>query len=224
LTEVALAAIPDEYEDDRKWGGTKKVWDGLHMRMEGLELKTKRRWKEANHGTWKKYKVTMVDPDRNLRTEISQLRQLGPGRIAFQLGMAAKVHAFARLEEWRRGIRLISISADADADVELDVAFEMTTALDAAKMPPDLVLKPVATAADLRLKQFKLKRVSKANGPIIRELGDGLEDILRRRLAHRRQELTEKINKAIAKNSDDLRLSIHDLVKDQWLGADSDSP
>lgn len=221
LTEVALATIPSEYEDERKWGQTKKVWDGLHVHMDGLEVKTKRRWKEVKHGTWKKYRVSLIDPDQHLKASISHLRQIGPGRIAFQLSLAAKVDAYARLQEWRRGLRLMSISADAVADIELDVAFEMTTELDASQFPPDLVLKPVATAADLRLVQFKLKRVSKADGPIIRELGDGLEDVLRKRLADKRDKLTEKINKAIAKNSDELRLSLHDLVKQRWSGAES---
>jgi hypothetical protein len=219
LTEIALTAIPHGYEDTRKWGKTKMVWDGLHVRMEGLELKTKRRWKEVNQGTWKKYEVTLVEPDKHLALEIEHLRQIGPGRIAFQLSLAAKLQAHARLEEWQRGLRLLSISADAAADVELDVAFEMTTELDASKLPPDLVLKPVATAADVRLVQFKLQRVSKAHGPIIRELGDGLEDILQHHLADRRDELTKKINISIAKNSDALRLSLHDLIKHPWLGA-----
>jgi hypothetical protein len=186
--------------------------------MNGLEVKTKRKWKEVNHGTWKKYRLTLIDPDQHLQARIAHLRQTGPGRIAFQLSLAAKIDAYARLQEWRRGLRLLSISADAVADIELDVALEMTTELDATKLPPDLVLQPTATAAELRLVQFKLKRVSKADGPIIRELGDGLEDVLRNRLAANRDKLTAKINKALAKNPDALRLSLHDLVKQRWWG------
>jgi hypothetical protein len=212
LMQLVLENVPHEYENTKNWGGTREVFDGLHIRTDGLRIRTKRKKKTANHGTWKKYSITLVDPQENLRVRITDLREDAPGHVVFRLLLTAKLEAFGRLQEWNRGIRLFSISADALADVDLSLLCRMTTELDAKHLPPDILLKPEVTEAQLRLRSFRLKRVSKADGPVIRELGDGVADIVRKKLAEKNTELVAKINRQIAKREEDLRLSMRELV------------
>jgi hypothetical protein len=220
LRDIAIAAIPLEYENDKQWGKTKEVWNGVHLKMDGLKLKTQRKRKEVNQGTWKRQRISLVEPDKNLHIQIGELQELAPGRAAFQLTMSAKLDLFAQRQEWQRDIRLYSISAEATADVDLTVDFEMTTELDLDKMPPDLILQPEAKKAELRLGQFKLHRISKADGPIVREFGDGLEGIFRRYLTDNQDKLTEKLNKAITKNQDKMRVSVTEMVRPKWMSSE----
>lgn len=217
LRDLAIAAIPLEFSHDKQWGKTKEVWDGVHVQMDGLKLKTHRKRKEVRHGTWKKYRIQLVEPEKNLQIQIGELKEVAPGRAAFPLSINAKLNLFAQRQEWQRDVRLYSISAEATADVDLTVDFEMTTGLDLDNLPPDLILRPEAKSADLRLREFKLHRISKADGPLVRELGDGLEGFFRRYLADNQQELTDKLNRAIAKNQHKLRISLADVVKPKWL-------
>ena len=47
LREIALASIPESYENTKHWGQTKRMWDGVHLSLDGLRLKTKRRYRKG---------------------------------------------------------------------------------------------------------------------------------------------------------------------------------
>ncbi len=222
LTKLVLAAIPREYENDKKWGTTKEVWDGVKVRVDGLKIKTKRRWKTVRHGTWKRYRVTLVDPEERLTVKVDDLRTSDAGVTSCDLTLAARANIYGRLQEWRHDIRLLSVSTEAWADVLLKLKCEVSTSLDIERLPPDILFHPVVKDAQLKLVQFKLQRISHADGPIVRELGDGLEDLFRIYLDEHNAEITRKINRQIEKEQDNLRLSIHDLIKNKWLGKADD--
>ncbi len=218
LTNLVMALLPSEFEDAKKWGNTRKRWNGVKVRMDGLQIRTHKRWKEVNHGTWKRYHIALVDPEKHLLVKITDWQQRGVGTVGFQLNLAARVRFVGRRQEWKNGVRLYSVSAEGIADLRLTLGMQVGTRMDATRIPPDVILQPVAESAEARLVQFKLHRISKADGPIVREFGDGLEKILRKKLAEKNAKLVEKINQQFEKHEDDLRLSISDLVKNRWLG------
>ncbi len=146
LKSLVQELLPEEYVDDRKWGRTRERWDGLKVRVEGLEVHTKRRWKEVNHGTWKKYRISLVDPDEYLTINIVRVQRLGPGRLACDLHIASRLDLYGRVQEWNNGVRLVSISAEATADVTMDLSLEVATSLDASKFPPDVIVAPQVRA------------------------------------------------------------------------------
>jgi hypothetical protein len=217
LKSIIVEVLPAEFEETKKWGGTKRVWDGLHMRMDGLQLRTKRRWKEVNHGTWKKHKVTLVDPDQFLRAKVSNIQRESLGKLSFDLLLAARMDVYGRLQEWQRGVRLFSISADATADVEIDTHFTVETKLDGSKIPLGVIIKPRVETAEVRLLDFDLHRISKADGPVVDELGDSLKRNVRKELAKDGDKIVQKINRQLEKKEDDLHLSVQDLIKNKWL-------
>lgn len=218
LTTLLLNQLPENYQDTKKWGKTRKRWDGLHIKMDGLQIKTKRRWKEVKHGTWKRYEISLVDPEQHLEARVLNMRRLEKGKFRMDVVMSAKLNVYGRLQEWNNGIRLMSISSEAIADVTLTLGLQVATSLDPKKFPPDVIVRPQADAASLELTHFRLKRVSHADGPIVRELGDVLEHIVEDKLAERNKKLLEKVNRQIDKHEDDFRLSLHDVIKYKWLG------
>ena len=217
LKKIIVDVLPAEYEDADDWGSTKKVWDGLHMRMDGLQLRTKRKWKEANHGTWKKHRVTLVDPDQYLRAKVSNIQRKSLGELSFDLLLAARLDIYGRLQEWQRGIRLFSVSAEATADVEIEAQFTVQTKMD-GQIPPGLIITPHADSAEIRLLDFQLHRISKAHGELVDELGDGLKRTVRKELAKQNDKVVLRINRRLEENADDLHLSVQDLIKNKWLG------
>lgn len=218
LKSIIVEVLPEEFEETKKWGGTKKVWDGLHMRMDGLQLRTKRRWKEVNHGTWKRHRVTLVDPDQFLRAQVSNIQRESLGQLSFDLLLASRMNVYGRLQEWQLGLRLFSISAEATADVEINTHFTVETKLDASTIPPGINIKPRVETAEVRLLDFDLHRVSKADGPVVEELGDSLKRTVRKELAKDNDKIVQRINRQLEKKEDDLHLSLQDLIKNKWLG------
>jgi hypothetical protein len=223
LTTLVVDNLPGDYEDTKKWGQTRKRWDGLHIRIDGLKVDTKRRWKTVNHGTWQRYRVTLVDPEEHLRVRVVHLHRVGPGKIGFDLLLDARLNVWGRLQEWNNGLRLFSLSGEAQADVELQLGVELATTIDPTRFPPDVLLQPKVDSARIDVRSFRLKRISKADGPLVRELGDSLENVVRKKLAEKNVKLAAKINRQIDKKKDDLRLSLHDLVQHKWLGLDGEN-
>jgi len=216
ITRLVVDEIPREYENTKKWGGTKRVMSGLDWELDGIKIETRRQWKAVNHGTWKRYKLKLVDPEKTFEVRLENLRDLGDNRAAFDLIGVAKLDCSGRLSEWRRGVQLLSLSAEADAKVRLVAHLEVKMGLDPRTLPPDILLRLVVTSADLQLQEFELRRVSKADGPLVKQAGEIVEEGLQEYLAEHRQKLADKINTQLEKKRDKLRVPLSKLTTSAW--------
>lgn len=218
ITTVIRENLPDQYEARDGWGETKEIWAGVDIRREGWQIKTKRRKKAVNHGTWKLYRVRVVEPEKELHIDVQNVRELPNGRVEFDLAVDARLDVFARLAQWESGVQLISLSVNAEALTQFRVRCNLGLKLDPAKLPPDVLLDPRVDRADLRLVDFRVNRISQIGGPLARELGDQARDLLDRQIAKQNEKLPGKINRQIEKNRDHLRLSVQDLLTSRWGG------
>jgi hypothetical protein len=212
VRDLMLLSVPHHYENTKHWGRTKEMWDGLKVSVDGLRIKTKRRKKQANHGTWKRYQTWLVEPRENLDVAITEMRQTEEGRIEFLLTLKTPLGAFGRLSEWRLGVQLFSFSINARAHITLQIRGDMAFALDFRHFPPDLVLDPIVRDAQIRLDDFRITRIIDFSGPLVRELGDGLHGVLQDEIDDRCGKLVHDMNKQIDQSRDKIRLSVHELV------------
>ena len=67
---MVLLLLPQTYTDDDDWGRQKKIQSGLNVDLDGLKVKTSRRWKDVNHGTWQRVDATLVDPREHFDLKI----------------------------------------------------------------------------------------------------------------------------------------------------------
>ena len=216
IREIVLGSIPHTYEDKKKWGQTKGIVSGLDMKLDGFKLRTQRRRKEVNHGTWTKYEVQLVDPQQKFQLKIDRVEMPASGRFTFRATVETPLKATARVQEWNRGVRLMSVTTDAVALVNLavDCALEFETL--AGKFPPDIQLKPEVTAADINVKSFQVHRISHVKGTIAKEMGRNLRRVLDRQIIRKREKLPAKINRSIAKNKDKLRIPLGKVMSSKW--------
>jgi hypothetical protein len=212
VTDLARAFIPEKYEDNRKWGKTKEVFDGLHVRREGWNIKTHRRKKEVNHGTWTRYDVRLLDPDKRFRIRLQDLRSLPDGRTAVDIHCDARLRSFGRLSEWQYGVQLISLSAEADADVRLVMQCTFRVNVDLSHLPPEVVVDVKVDEADVTIRRFRMRRISQLSGPLVKQLSHEVREVLEDAIAKRQDKMVEKINKQIEKNEEKLRLSLTSVL------------
>ncbi|MCO6458029.1 MAG: hypothetical protein J5I93_22220 [Pirellulaceae bacterium] len=216
---LVRANLPDKFEDLRDWGQTREMTTGLRVRREGLKLETKRKRKEVNDGTWKMYRLRVVDKDEHFQLWVDNARETESGTLAFDVTTVARLEAFGRWSVWERGVQLVSLSAEADARVRLRASCQLALRLDPSRLPPDVMLKPTVDRAELKLLDFRLRRVSDLHGPLVRQLGRALEDLVEDKLAASRDRLPEKFNRQIDKQQAKLRFSLHELLTSRWAGA-----
>lgn len=210
---LVLRNLPPSFEDNRKWGREKEVFDGIKLRREGWKIETKRKTKTAKHGTWSRYYIEFVDPGENLQVNIQQMEfpKAGPIRVVTQV--IAPLKLFGRMSEWRRDVQLISLSTNADATIELNVACDIQVTVNPLKIPPDVEFRPTVTDAAVVLRDFKVHSISQLHGPLAELLGNGIREVLDNRLEDYREKLVVKMNAEITKQKGKLKLSLQDWMQ-----------
>ncbi len=216
LETLLEESLPRTFDEEDGWGGTKEVFNGWDVDTKNAQIKTKRKWKTANHGTWKRYHLELVDPRQNLDIQIHPPQSKPDGSIDWGIVVSARIHAVAELQEWRRGVRLLGTSCEGEASIRLAWSGNLRYEWDSDQIPPDLILHPVVEQAFVELIDFDLSRISHADGPGVRGLGEGLEGLLHDRVRDQAPRLLEKSNGWIEKHPEKLRLSVQDAITDTW--------
>lgn len=205
--------LPPTYEDDRKWGKQKEVWDGITFRREGLRIETKRKKKTVNSGTWTRYAISIVEPEKHLFIAFHRLEPLPDGSIAFGVTVECALDVFGRLSQWVRDVQVISLSANADAACRLTLEGTVQLQLNPLKLPPDISIKPHVDQAHVELTYYRVRRISQIGGDFAKHLGNGLRRVVDEKLADMNGKLVDKINRQLDKHQDKLTFSAQDWLK-----------
>jgi hypothetical protein len=211
VAPIIADSIPREYEGSKDWGKATRVTTGLHSDGNFFKFDIHRQKSKVNDGVWKKYKLTLVDPDKNLTVRIDNLRTLDSGRYALTLFVAAKIHGWARATVYERGVHVISLEGEGDTSIRLWLDTEI--GIESVKTPsflPGIAVDPVITDAKLKFDEFKLKRISDVKGAIAHDLGDLIRSALEKELSG--PKLVAKLNRSIEKRRDRLQFTPEKLL------------
>jgi hypothetical protein len=215
ITHLVVEQLPKEYENTKKWGGKKRVMSGLDWELDGLRVETRRQYREANHGSWSMYKLKLLDEDQ-FQVRLENLRDMGENTAECDLILLGKIGCLVRKAEWCSGVQLFSISAEGTAHVKLKAHAAVKMGFDPRTLPPDILLSPHITTAELVLDDLTLDRVGQADGAIIKQMSDVVEHGIDEYLTDYRDKLAEKMNQQIKKKEDKLRIPLSQFVDSPW--------
>ncbi|MFI4875107.1 MAG: hypothetical protein ACIALR_07210 [Blastopirellula sp. JB062] len=210
---IALENIPTEYRDQRDWGGQKAFTRGLKFRGSFKDFRIERRKKLVNNGTWKRYHVQILRPAEDIEVEVESIEMQGD-KITTRLHLLVKLTAEAELQEWAQGVRLLGVSAVADAAIRITLDCETQLKWNTLGPIPSGELRPQVAAADMTLAHFELQRVGAANGQLIEKLGHELRGKVAEKIDAYEPKLVKKANQSLAREMEKGRLKF-DL--EQWL-------
>lgn len=216
VTQWVLESVPHTIHDDRDWGTTTKRFNGVRLRREGTRLETKRDWVDVNHGVWRKATARLVDPEKQFSIEIKNVRLTDQAETAFDVAVHSPLAAEVRQSHWVQGVQLYSVSADLTATVKLTLSCTLDVQWDFADRTRAVEIKPRVTAADLLLEDFAVQHVSKLGGEFAQQVTKIAESYLARQTDTHERVIVEKLNRQIAKESDNLRISIAELSETPW--------
>ena len=205
--KIIAAEIPREFERKKDWGKTKAVTTGLHSNGNFFKFDIHRETSDVNHGVWKQYKLTLIDPDKNLDVQIENLRTLDSGRIALTLNIAAKVHGWAQTVVYDRGIHVIGLEAEGDTGVRLSLDADIGVNSVKSEFVPcrGYAIDPTVTDARIEFDDFQAhtnQRPARHARP-----RDRRHPARCRRGGTQRPEADGKINESINKHRDRLQLT-----------------
>ncbi len=197
--------IPRTYEGSKDWGKTTTIKQ-LHSDGNFFKFDIHRQPREVNDGVWKKYKLELVDPDKNLTVRIDNLHATESGQYALTLFVAAKIHGWARTTVYEKGVHVISLEAEGDTSIRLwldaDVGIETVKS---SLLVPGIELRPTITDAKLKFDDFRLTRISDVKGALAHDLGGLLRHALEKELSG--PKLVDKLNHSLEKHPEKLRFT-----------------
>jgi hypothetical protein len=216
LTHLALTKIPKEYVNTRKWGNQTERWDGIRFEMDQGRLETRRRKKMVNDGTWTKYVASLRNPEEEFQVQVRNVRQVSAGKLGFEIHVAAHIDFKAQQVSWKKGVKLMSLSAHGHAQVNARVDMEVVIATDGETFPPDLIISPHAISSKLEFIDFRIDRVGKVGGEFAQQIGYETKARLSESLPEYESKIVDKINAEFSKKASGYRFSFSELRKSKW--------
>lgn len=210
---LVLKNLPPAYEDNRKWGLQKEVYDGFRFRREGLKIETERKYRTVKHGTWSRYYVQLIDPANKLVLHVSRLEPIADDRIAVEITLEAPLQAFGRISQWQHNVQLISLSTNADATVRVWVQAEISIRTNPLVFPPEVQFAPTVKDAKVQLIAFEVHRISQVSGPLAEQLGKGIRNVVDDRLEDYSDKLVSKMNQQLVKQQEKLKVSVGQEIR-----------
>jgi hypothetical protein len=205
IQKLAADKMPRMIEDTSGWGQTVPIPEKL--RAPGLR-KTVRvgNRMELPHGLWRKVKVWMKDPAKDLRINVRDVQRLDPKTIRVTVDSQATFGTAVQAQLWQKGLALPGFAGKAGATIgvllDCDVAMEFVT----NKFPPEVKIVPKITKLKTDLRDFNLQEISTLRlgtilqGERAKEFGNKYKDILKDLMHSAEPMIKDYANDAIAQS------------------------
>ncbi|MFT3882285.1 MAG: hypothetical protein QM703_21865 [Gemmatales bacterium] len=121
LEKAVFTALPTPlYEGSDHWGDQKKSVNGMKWTP-----KPELQYSDKNHGTWRKYRVTLDQPAQDhLKLKVNDVKSLGNNSLSFQIKVDADIEFNIEQQNWQSGIKLFGGSARGSATVKMVITCE----------------------------------------------------------------------------------------------------
>lgn len=166
-----------------------------------------------NHGPWRKYQVTAINPAQTLIVEVRNVAQVS-NHTLFDLLVGFDAQFDFHQEIWRRGIRLYSGSTKARAKVWAKLNCEVTVKFQPSKhFLPDLIVQIHVSKAELSYSGLDVQHIAGIGGDGAKILGEALQETIKQVKPSLEKELLQKAGAALMKaaNTKEVRVSLGKL-------------
>ncbi len=217
LRAVLLDMMPDPlYQSDSHWGGQRMMTDRLKFHVHGLHVHIEAMQALKNDGRWWKVKATGIRLPETLTLDLRDVQRGDDGKTTFTAVLAFDARVQYDQENWERGLRLFSGSAEARLRVHLTLRCEATMKLEPnGALLPDAVFRLRATEAKLGFDHFELEHIAGVGGDLAKLIGEAAEAALEKWRPSLERKLLDRADAAVVKAADtkEVRVSVMKLLK-----------
>jgi hypothetical protein len=205
IHKAVVVRLPKVFADDSGWGQTIPTPDKLRLpRLKRTYVKVGDHL-ELPHGTWRKVRVWLEDPARDLEIRVRDLRPINATTYRLTLEADTTLRSETDVQQWIKGLLLLDATARADADVRLSLECDVKVVVEAAKLPPEVRVQPKVADLKVDLKDFNLRKVMlnravvALEGEQARQLGEQFKGTLQDLVRQAEPEVQERANEAIGR-------------------------
>lgn len=213
--DIALNLIPENYRDDRHWNKTERVQSGVRVKTKGGQVDFEPREKSVNHGFWRRFSLSLLNPEKTFHLNIKNVRQTPEKATRFDLFIQIRARCETQFAVWSYGVKGLNGTVESDVTVQalVDCSFRIDSEFPKDSLIPVFILKPEIHDLDLKLTDVDTRRIGPIGGWMADELGNGTRKAFEDLLQSQEKPLLERIRKAIAKKQDRLKLDPADAAK-----------
>ncbi len=195
-----LKQVPREHEEKFDWGKSIPIPENLIAPGLPRTYVKVGDEKELAHGNWKRVRVKLDDPDKNLKIKVKEFKKLDKGGHRLLLDAEALVHCDGEMNQYIRGLLLLRVTGRADATITSTMTCDVDIKINLKKFPPEVNVEPKIVAITLDLKDFNLTQLGgTVQGEKVRKLGNELmPDLIRALLKASEPLVKDYANEAIA--------------------------
>ena len=177
--------------------------NGITWRGKGILVHPETQYKEKNHGSWWRVRVTTPGDSESLLLQLRDLQQPEPGRLTFTAFLSLNTNVDYERQVWDEGTRLYSGSIRARMRVALTLQCEATARLEPKeKGLPDMVFRLRVVKSDLRYDRLVVEHVPGLGGSAAKLLGEAVQASVKHWHPALERHLLDKANAAILKGGD----------------------
>lgn len=199
LRSILLESLKSEYVDDRHWGGTTRRFDGF--RVQGTRISKRER--EIPHGIWRRFRVNLIQPEKNFHVEFAQLEPTADGVIPFSIRIRLRARCESTFVWWTYGVKGVNGTTVSDVTLQLKMVLNTSPRLkfDLQSPLPKLELRPQIASLAIELKDLDVRRFGVLQGDVVKVLGDGATDaveaLIQQQEGKIRKKLQQKLDEAV---------------------------
>jgi hypothetical protein len=217
LRDILVEAMPDPLvEEHSHWGGQRLVVHGLEWHGKGLRLRLEVTKTLRNDGRWWRVKVSAVRPADTLTVALRDVRATAPGLTTFTAFVSLDARVEYDQQNWDRGLRVYSGSAEARMRLNLTLRCEATIKLEPnGTLLPDAVFRLRVAEANLGYDHFEVDHVAGVGGDLAKIIGEAAKAGVEQWRPSLERNLIQKADAAIVKAGDtkEVRVSVLKLLK-----------
>ena len=181
------------------WGNQAETANGLKWVKKGVVLRPKVMKGERNHGKWRKIKVMTDHMPESLIVQVKNLERVDGETTRFDLYVSFDGRAEVRQQKWDRGSKWYDMQVRARFKLHLKMTCELSARWEAAKFPPELVVRMKASNTDFRYDHVKVEHVAGIGGEAAEWIGEAVMETMKVVKPSLEKDLLAKANAAVEK-------------------------
>jgi hypothetical protein len=202
LIHKSMAAkMPRDFEDKSAWGRTVPLPERVRrpgLRRVIIEVDGK---PEVPDGNWRKVRVRVEDPERDLRVRVLGLKGLDATSYRLTLETDVELEADAVLKRWKYGVLLSDIGAQSHVSVNVFVDVTLNAKLGTSGVQLEPEVKEVKmTLKDLVPERIAFRRAGiVVEGEAVARMGQEFRGALQGMLKEKEPDFKKRIQEAVAR-------------------------
>ena len=205
IHKMVVKQVPREHEEKIDWNKSIPVPEKL------LFPRLPRTWvqvgneKQLAHGAWKRVRVKVLDPDKDVKIKVKEFERLDKGGYRTVIDAEVAMKCDGELQEWLNGISLVKLDGNADVTITSTLVCHVDIKVNLKKFPPEVAVNPKIEEMAIDLKEFNLTRAAatvknvRIEGEQLRKMGnETMPDLIRSMIKQSEPMIKDYANKAIA--------------------------